>query len=126
MASSIGNIAQLVASIRSQLAAPSTPVSPAQVTRTRQNAIQSSNYSPENLESLIGQRIKQIERDDPHRGKKAFRVFLEVVLLSQLGEQLINDPKFYQLLDDVQTSIETDPEIGSLVDKATAHLLKQN
>jgi hypothetical protein len=123
MASSIGTVAQLVDSIRTQLGRSAAFVPSAPVTRPRQSPLQSNSYSQENLESLIGQRVKLIGRDDPQRGRKAFRVFLEAVLLSQLGEQLINDPKFYQLLDDVQSAIESDLALRTMVNQATAHLL---
>ncbi len=52
-------------------------------------------------------------------------MFLEVVLLTHLGEELMNDPKFYRLLDDVQGALESDPVAVELVSTAIAHLLSQ-
>lgn len=127
----ISSVNQLVASIRSQLAAnsanPAANAAASRKTGSKQgNAAQTSLYNSHNLENLIGQRIKQIERDAPNRGKKAFRVFLEAVLLSQLGEHLINDPKFYQLLDDVQGAIENNPATREMAEEASAQLLREN
>lgn len=124
MPSPIGTVGQLVAAIQAQLAAgvavkQSTPRAPAR----RPAAAASHAYSPHNLESLIGQRVKSIERDDPDKGRKAFRIFLESILLSHFGEQLINDPKFYQLVDEVQVAMEADADIRRLIDGAIAHLL---
>ncbi|MEN9865091.1 MAG: hypothetical protein RL748_681 [Pseudomonadota bacterium] len=121
MSASISSVAQLVSAIRSQLGAASVVAQANQ--RNQTSAPKTSHYHPENLEGLIKQRIKQIGRDDQERGKKAFRVFLEAVLLSQLGEHLINDPKFYQVLDEVQKTMETNPHTRQLVDQATQHLL---
>lgn len=128
----ISSVNQLVASIRSQLAA-SAANSANNAANSRKTgskpasgANQASLYDSQNLENLIGQRIRQIERDAPNRGKKAFRVFLEAVLLSQLGEHLINDPKFYQLLDDVQGAIENNPATREMAEEASAQLLREN
>ena len=85
----------------------------------------SGRYADKNLATLIELRISQINPDDPQRGRKAFRVFLEVVLLSQFGEQMVNDPKFHQLVDDVQAAMEADPVSGPMVGSAIAHLLSR-
>ena len=131
----ISSVNQLVASIRSQLAAniASSTGNKAAVTSSNQprksgkgQAPAASGYQSENLENLINQRIRQIERDAPNRGRRAFRVFLEAVLLSQLGEHLINDPRFYQLLDDVQGAIENNPATREMAEEASAQLLKEN
>ncbi|NRR31450.1 hypothetical protein HSX11_14830 [Oxalobacteraceae bacterium] len=119
----IGSVGQLVAAIQAQLSGAvqggARKRSPARRTAA------GSPYASENLESLIGLRVRQIGRDDPNRGRKAFRVFLEAVLLSQFGPDLVNDAKFYQLVDDVQRAMEDDPASAKLVDAAIAHLLSE-
>ena len=122
MPSPIGTISQLVAVIRRQLSVR-TDRAPLPRATSKGQIKNRSQYSPENLESLIIQHIKNIDRDDPKRGRKAFRIFLESVLLSHFGEHLINDPKFYQLVDDIQTSMESDPEVSTMVNTAIAHLI---
>lgn len=77
----------------------------------------------DNVEGLIGRRVKSIARDDPKRGRKAFHIFLEAILLSHFGEQFINDPSFQQLIDDVQDSMEADAELRPMIDTAIEHLL---
>ncbi|MFB9240276.1 hypothetical protein IV454_23855 [Massilia antarctica] len=123
MPSSIGSVSQLVAAIRSQLA-PRVELSGQKAARpsARGTPRRAGASTRERLESSIGMRINSIERDDPQRGRKAFRIFLESILLSHLGEHLINDPRFYQLVDDVQGTMESDAELGAMVDKAIAHL----
>ncbi|HEX7634768.1 MAG TPA: hypothetical protein VF427_05740 [Noviherbaspirillum sp.] len=123
MPSSIGTVGQLVSVIRAQLASRSEISSRRKHATSGKASRKTSAYHQANLESLIAQRIQGIERDDPQRGRKAFRVFLESVLLSHFGEQLINDPKFYQLIDDIQMSMEADPDIRNLVGSAIDHLI---
>jgi len=80
----------------------------------------------ESLSSLIELRVQAIDADDPQRGRKAFRVFLEAVLLAHFGERFINDPMFYQLIDNVQDALESDANARQLVDSAIETLLKQS
>ncbi|QJD99475.1 hypothetical protein HH212_05105 [Massilia forsythiae] len=75
------------------------------------------------LEAVIEKRVAAIDPDEPQRGRKAFRVFLEAVLLSQFGERLINDGRFQQMVDDVQRAMEAEPGCAPLVDRAIAQLL---
>ena len=119
MGSSIVPISQLVAAIRTQLTGRTGP----SVKAAARRGVAGPRYAGDHLPALIELRIGQIASDDPQRGSKAFRVFLESVLLSHLGEQMINDPRFFQLLDEVQASMEGDPACGALVTAAIEHLL---
>ncbi|MBI1890105.1 MAG: hypothetical protein HYS18_05635 [Burkholderiales bacterium] len=123
MPTPIGTVSQLVEIIRSQLASRVDRKSVKSRTSPGRTSLQKEAGNAENLEALIGQRIKAIDRTDPQRGRKAFRIFLESIFLSQFGEHLINDPKFYQLIEGIQSSMEADPEIGKMVDQAIQHLL---
>lgn len=128
MSPPISTVGQLVSVIRAQFAARPefAPSQKGPASSQGPAANKASTYSPENLEALIGQRVRSINRDDPNRGRKAFRAFLEAILLSHLGESLINDPKFYQLVDDVQRSMERDPELLKLIEVASEHLISSN
>lgn len=125
MTSPIGSVAQLVKVIQNQLAARSAPdagrkaaaSSGAPARRTAER------YAQENLGSLIELRVRQIGRDDPNRGRKAFRVFLEAVLLSHFGEAMVGDPRFFQMVDDVQLAMEADAGCSDLVARAIEQLL---
>lgn len=121
MPSPIGTVNQLVAIIRGELSASETTAVKLRTTQTQTSNIKAR--STKNLNTLIGQRVKSIDPNDPQRGRKAFRIFLETVLLSQLGENLINDPKFYQMVDDIQNAMESDPAVNLQIDTAVAHLL---
>lgn len=114
---SISPVTQLVAAIRTQL----DRTAPAR--RRRAGAAAASRQAAEGLTGLIELRVAQIAEDDPQRGRKAFRVFLEAVLLAHFGTKVANDARFHQMLDDIQQAMETDPASGKLVEEAIAHLL---
>jgi len=76
------------------------------------------------LEELIARRVENIDPDDSEKGRKAFRIFLELTLLHEFGEDLINDPAFYQLVDKVQESMEQQPGLQGAVQRAIANLVE--
>ena len=117
--SGVASVGQLVAVIQSQFKARAQ----AQAAPGRAGAPRRTGRSPTSLASLIELRVAHIAPDDPQRGRKAFRVFLESVLLQELGGQLNVDPKFHQLVDDVQRVLEQDPRCAPLVGEAISYLL---
>jgi hypothetical protein len=120
------SIGQLVSVIRAQLATRVDVNSLKQRPSAGQSPTKSRTPGPENLETVIGQRVRAINRDDPKLGRKAFHIFLEAILFSHFGEQLINDPKFHQIIDDVQDTMEADTELRPLIDAAIEHLLSES
>ena len=74
---------------------------------------------------MLANRILVIAPDDPQRHRKAFRAFLEAVLLAELGESLINDAAFYQMVDDIQQQMESDPQLAKALSDAGAMLLQK-
>ena len=121
---SIGNVQQIVAVIRQQLATRAAPFE-AKLRRGEGTGAAASKSAPKDIAALIGQRIRAIDRDDPNRGRKTFRVFLESILLSEFGEELINDPQFFRVVDDVQHQMETDPATQGSVSVAIQELVRQ-
>lgn len=116
---SISSVQQIVASIRSGMAGR------VQAKSERKSRTDSSGPEQSGMSRLIAVRIKALDPDDPKRGRKAFRIFLESVLLSELGEGLINDPQFYQMVDKIQDAMECDPRIQAAIEQAVAALLNE-
>ncbi|MNQ52290.1 hypothetical protein D3C85_662980 [compost metagenome] len=69
-------------------------------------------------------RVASLAPDDQERERKAFRYFLEAALVSDLGTNLINDPKFHQLVDIVQQRMEAQPELLAASQRAARLLLE--
>lgn len=126
MPSSIDSVNQLVSLIRAQLSSRSDAVSTASRQNKRAPSSAKSDTAARSLQSLITQRIKAIDPNDSQRGRKAFRIFLESILLFHFGENLINDPQFYQMVDEIQTTMEADTDIRQQIDAAVQHLLSTN
>jgi hypothetical protein len=124
MTSSALSVGHLVSVIQDRLAARATSSAAAPPRAVaRRTAAASAELD---LESVIGLRIRSIASDDPARGRKAFRVFLESTLLARLGKELMHDPKFYELVESVQSDMEKDESLGPLVQAAVVHLLSSD
>ena len=121
----IGNIQHIVAVIRREMnsristAGMSVPLASQKVKSNRKRSEERSDR----ILALIGNRIQAIDPDDQDRGRKAFRIFLESILLKELGESLINDRAFYCMVDDIQRQMEADPQISESIKVAVEHLL---
>jgi hypothetical protein len=117
---SISSVQQLVAVIRDQLSsrAPSASVGKGN------HSAKAPAGSPgrENALESAAQRVRSIGKDDPDRGRKALRIFLESVLLAELDEGLMNDPEFHRMVDEVQRQMESDPGLAASIDSAIAQL----
>lgn len=77
------------------------------------------------LEQFIVQRIRTLSADDPQRRRKAFRIFMESVLLQEFGLDLINDPGFQQLTDHVLLQMESETQLSLSMREAADALLAQ-
>jgi hypothetical protein len=73
--------------------------------------------------AMVALRVQSIASEDPQRERKAFGMFLHTVLLARFGEQLINDPGFHQIVEEVHRQMETDPDLVASIRQATKMLL---
>lgn len=69
-------------------------------------------------------RIRSIASNDPQRGRKALRMFLEIVVLSELGPHIANDPKFGAMLDHIEHQMDGDTELAQASRQAADFLLQ--
>lgn len=121
----IDGASRLAAMIRTEVASLGSRRTNASGTRkeaSKRDATHAAGQDPD-LAAVIARRIAAIDPNDANRGRKAFRVFLESVLLAEFGEALMNDAHFYQLVDEVQKQMETDPEIAAAIKEATRLLI---
>lgn len=125
--SSIVSVQQIAAAIRVQIVALGS--STARPDKRAKAGARQTKAAPEGalpaqaMGDLIAKRVEALDPDDPGRGRKAFRILLESLLLAELGERLINDPGFYDLVDQVQLAMEGDPQLADAITQAADGLL---
>lgn len=117
---------QLAALIRVQVASLRRRQDPKAAAGRRVPPASVGSQAQPDLAALVAQRVRSIGADDPQRERKAFRIFLETVLLSELGQELVGDPAFAQMVDHVQGQMESDPELARASLEAARLLLKSD
>ena len=91
-------------------------------TKRRFNAGMPNRAAPANqapiqvLHRQITDRIRTIDPRDPKRQQKARRIFLESTLLWEFGEAVGRDAHFDDLLEHIQQTFDTTPEIAKQLD----------
>ena len=118
----IDSSARLAELIRLQSEALRDPSSRSSAAKRKNDPAAASSAA--RLSAVVSRRVRAIDADDPDRRRKAFRVFLESVLLAELGNALINDPAFYQVVEQVHAHMAADPELSRAMDDAAGHLLE--
>lgn len=113
-----GQVASLARPAGGEAAAPGR--SPRSVGDARKAA---AGEPPTDIASLVARRVQALDPADPDRPRKAFRVFLESVLLAEFGSDLINDAGFHRLVEDVHAEMAADPELAGKVASAATRML---
>lgn len=75
------------------------------------------------IATIVAQRIRGIPGDDPDRKNKALRIFLESVLLHELGQGLVNDPSFPDMVSAVQQQMQSDAQLSAAAAELSELLL---
>ncbi len=122
---SIDSTSQFLAQIANQVSAIGRKSSLLEKTKGKEKGSEKKGVSQENLDELVTQRILSIDPGDPHSKRKAFRVFLESILINELGGNTLNDPAFHRMLDEVQRTMESDTDLLPSIEKAGEFLLSK-
>jgi len=79
--------------------------------------------SEPDLAALLASRVKALDPDDPKRRSKALRLFIEHTLMAEFGSNLICDPGFFRMVDQVVAQMTSAAELSQHIDEAVEHLL---
>ncbi|WP_433693419.1 hypothetical protein [Herbaspirillum seropedicae] len=119
---SVDSINQLAGLIRGQVAALRRTASQSQRPPVDARS-PAKDPQHQDIASLVAKRVNVIDANDPQRERKAFKIFLESVLIAELGDELANDPAFYAMVEQVQRQMESDEELAVSIRKASRILL---
>lgn len=78
--------------------------------------------SVEALREQLTRSIQAIDADDPAKSSKTMRVFVESVLAWQFGAAVLPDPRFADLVADVQATLESDPGVSEALSRLVAEM----
>ncbi len=119
----VSNVSQLFETLRKQLhEAQNKPGSASKASGTSKETAIHTRPSIEQMQRKVRDKLRHVDPDDPKAQAKSVRIFLESVLLWEFGENLMDDPKFYAVLDDVQLTMESDLRIKENLDSLISML----
>lgn len=119
----IDSTARFLSQIREQVSTAALQARPSQG-RPIGSARPTRKSSARDPQQVLLQRVRTIDPDDPDRRKKAFRVFLESILVDELGNHLLNDPAYHRIVEDVYRTMERNINLAPAIDKAGEYLLQ--
>lgn len=107
----INRLNRLLETLRQQIAESARR---SDTSRTQTSPSQSGNGAvklalPE-LRRRIQDRIQGVEPTTPEGQRQAKRLFLESVLVWEFGDNLLLDKQYQHMLDNIQATIESDPD----------------
>jgi hypothetical protein len=127
MVDRLGSLTRAIATLRKNLDAPGAaalkrPASgPAQPARQPHDGMQAAQSHVGTLAS----RLAVLRRNDPQRNHKALRLFIEAVLLDELGGELILSAEFERLVDRSLSAIEKNESLRDTLLQATQELFPE-
>lgn len=75
------------------------------------------------IQQMVALRVRALSPDDPQRQRKAFRIFLESILLQTFGRERLDDRSFDEVVDVVLQRMEDDPHLKAALQEAGSQLL---
>ncbi|MBC3875049.1 hypothetical protein [Undibacterium flavidum] len=117
----MSKITNLAAIMRSQVAVLAKEF-PRQAAQNKDKKTH-SNSDTLDVAGLIVQKVKLISRQSPDRRQKAFRIFLENTIAAEIGLDVLSDPLFYQMIEDIQNTMYSDSTLRSLIEECIDQLL---
>lgn len=103
----VSNINQVIQTLRQRLSERAPAAGRGKASRSQDSAASgsSSQLSKTDIQRKIAEAIKSASSDDEqHRAE----IFVERILAWQLGEDMVNDPKFTEMTKEVVATIATD------------------
>lgn len=77
------------------------------------------------IKQKVALRVRALSLDDPQRQRKAFRIFLESVLMQEFGRDRLDDKGFDQMVETVLQRMESDAELHTALHDAGDLLLAE-
>lgn len=91
------------------------------LSQARQKHAIAKEKTAESVRLKIVKEVKAIDSQDSKKNQKTMGIFVENILLWQFGEDLINDPNFINLVDDVGSALLKESSIIDQLNKLVSN-----
>ena len=113
-----GNISQVMEILRRQISTPDNAqaslrsAAMARQAKSLEKDRTARGNDPKALERKIASRIRLLPLDSDKELRTAIRVFMEDVLLAEFGDELGQDPGFYEMVESLATTVSGDKALS--------------
>lgn len=90
-----------------------------------QRPINADSSEEAQIRQMVALRVRALSPNDPQRQRKAFRLFLESVLIQEFGRDRLDDKGFDQMIDAVLQRMEGDAQLNAALHEAGNFLLAE-
>ncbi|WP_145744333.1 hypothetical protein [Variovorax beijingensis] len=90
-----------------------------------QRPVHADSSEAAQIRQTVALRVRALSPDDPQRQRKAFRLFLESVLMQEFGRERLDVKGFDQMVDAVLQRMESDTELNAALQEAGNLLLAE-
>jgi len=121
MTDAVKGLGKVLETLRRQLAKPVEAQKPSG-TAAAQSVHGAGARTANNLQGRTRARVAALDPDDPGFHRKARRAFLQIVLSEEFGDEAVNDPDFFRLLDGLEQAIDADESLSKAFEELTRRL----
>jgi hypothetical protein len=114
----LSNVTQLIEALRQQINATKAgaPAAAQSVRQSAGAAVQAERKTKrsldlKSLERKLQARIGKLQRQEGTSFEALTRIFIESILLWEFGDELSQDPRFHQMLDEIVETVAQDDEL---------------
>jgi len=119
----INGFNNIIAVLRKQIGSPAKNKAKSVDTKSSADDTEASATSSlelAQLEKRLLDRIKALDPNDPDKTKKTSYIFVQTILTWELGEKLLEDPNFHELVEKVSNLIQSNTGLRNSLDKYLA------
>lgn len=122
---SISRVNQVIETLRRQIAESARQLDSTPTQRTAGQRPAKELPGLVSLRAGIQEKIRGLDAADPQRNRRARRAFLESVLAWELGDELLLDQRFADMLDHIEVAMKSNPELDRRFDQMILELSAQ-
>lgn len=127
--SRIDSLSQVMETLRRQLAESAKKLDRGTKAPAKSDASSTPEAVPrvsaQDLQKRVRERLQALGDGAGYR-QKATRVFLESILTSEFGDDLVHDMRFAEMLNEIDKALQADPELKSRMHALFDQMKKQS
>lgn len=108
----INSLSRMIELLRRRVSS-TAPTERASKTGVRTRQSQTTRPTRAALKAQIARRLEALDSDDPAHDARASRIFVEAIIAWEFGDEIVNDPKYADMIAQIDGQLQADEQIRS-------------